>query len=266
MDLKPDHAVEPSSSRLDLSSGQHSPLSSVRLWRCDADFRVVQTLFTPDPDVLVGLTAFDFLPREQAVRWIAPKELAFLRGAPVRRQLACTWYGREGIYDVVCAPDKLASGRVETLTCVSVEITGRGQLMKELFRSIHGPGQNHEEPDWQGFMGGLGQLLKSTLDISDSVANVLVDASTHSINGPGGAVRLTGSEWLLLQQLLSNKHRVVPRELLIQAVWGPGYEGDVRLLHDMVSRLRHAFVEAGCAIDPIETFHRVGYRLITGEG
>lgn len=94
-----------------------------------------------------------------------------------------------------------------------------------------------------------------------AIGSVLVDESIHGLRGPGGDVVLTRLEWLLLCYFLDNKDRVLPREEVLEGVWGPGYRAESSLLHDTVSRLRQRLKAAGVDFDPIQTVHGVGYKL-----
>ena len=50
-------------------------------------------------------------------------------------------------------------------------------------------------------------------------------------------------------------------EGILEAIWGPSYRSEHRLLHDAVSRLRHRFQEIGVEKDPITTLYGAGYRF-----
>ena len=85
--------------------------------------------------------------------------------------------------------------------------------------------------------------------------------SIHALRGPEGEVRLTKTEWLLLESLLRQRGQLLQHEALLTSVWGPGYEDEVSLLHDAVSRLRQRLRAAGACHDFIRTVHGVGYCL-----
>src|SRR5205823_6596197 len=93
------------------------------------------------------------------------------------------------------------------------------------------------------------------------LGEVAIDIHSHGLRGPSRSVRLTRTEWLLLDEMVQGRGRFLTHEELLSQIWGAGYEGQHRLLHDTVSRLRHRLREAGGSADCIETIHGVGYRL-----
>lgn len=61
---------------------------------------------------------------------------------------------------------------------------------------------------------------------------VMVDLTAHRVERAGDEVRLTRTEWQLLEVLVRNPGRLVPQQKLLADVWGPGYEaarGNLRL-------------------------------------
>ena len=71
-------------------------------------------------------------------------------------------------------------------------------------------------------------------------------------------VRLTRSEFDLLEAMLSEPRRVYTRDELLDRVWGEWHASDD--LTVMISRMRRKLADAG-APHVIETVHGVGYRL-----
>jgi two-component system, OmpR family, KDP operon response regulator KdpE len=58
-------------------------------------------------------------------------------------------------------------------------------------------------------------------------------------NGDGdGDVRLTPTEWQLLEILVRNRGRLVTQRQLLQEVWGPAYESESNYLRVYVAQLR----------------------------
>jgi two-component system KDP operon response regulator KdpE len=54
----------------------------------------------------------------------------------------------------------------------------------------------------------------------------------------GGDVRLTPTEWQLLEILVRNRGRLVTQRQLLQEVWGPAYESESNYLRVYVAQLR----------------------------
>jgi two-component system KDP operon response regulator KdpE len=86
-------------------------------------------------------------------------------------------------------------------------------------------------------------------------------AKTASTAG-GGAVRLTPTEWHLLEVLVRNSGRLVGQRQLLQEVWGPQYERETNYLRVYIAQLRRK-LEA----DPSKPRHLLtepgmGYRFV----
>jgi two-component system KDP operon response regulator KdpE len=54
----------------------------------------------------------------------------------------------------------------------------------------------------------------------------------------GGDVRLTPTEWQLLEVLVRNADRLVTQRQLLQEVWGPEYQTEGNYLRVYVAQLR----------------------------
>ena len=71
-------------------------------------------------------------------------------------------------------------------------------------------------------------------------------------------VALTFKEYELLHMLLAAGGNVVPREKIVQAVWGTDFEGESRTLDVHIRTLRQKLGPAG---NHIETVRNVGYKV-----
>jgi len=92
------------------------------------------------------------------------------------------------------------------------------------------------------------------------VGRIRIDPDAHRVTIDGEDVALPLKEFELLHLLLANAGRVLPRETLIDRIWGYDYVGDTKTLDVHVKRLR-AKVEA----DPsrpelITTIRGLGYK------
>ena len=66
-----------------------------------------------------------------------------------------------------------------------------------------------------------------------------VDLAAKRVTRPGqGDVRLTPTEWQLLEILVRNRGRLVTQRQLLQEVWGPGYLNEPGYLRVYVANLR----------------------------
>jgi DNA-binding response OmpR family regulator len=86
-----------------------------------------------------------------------------------------------------------------------------------------------------------------------------IDYPNFSVVCQGTPVKLTRKEFALLEILSRNKGRVVPREKLLDQVWGLAYYGEARTLDVHISGLRKKLGACGGCI---ETVIGIGYRFI----
>jgi DNA-binding response OmpR family regulator len=85
-----------------------------------------------------------------------------------------------------------------------------------------------------------------------------IDYGNYTAICQESAVKLTRKEFALLAILSRNKGRVVPREQLLDQVWGLEYYGEARTLDVHISGLRKKLGVCGNAI---ETVIGIGYRF-----
>ncbi|MGV3758028.1 MAG: response regulator [Actinomycetota bacterium] len=93
-----------------------------------------------------------------------------------------------------------------------------------------------------------------------AVGDVSLDPERHEVVVRGEVVQLPLKEFELLELLLANAGRVLPRDTLIDRVWGTDYVGDTKTLDVHVKRLR-AKVEADPSTPTrIVTIRGLGYK------
>jgi two-component system, OmpR family, response regulator RegX3 len=98
------------------------------------------------------------------------------------------------------------------------------------------------------------------------VGDVRLDPERHEVEIRGEQVKLPLKEFELLEILLANAGRVLPRDTLIDRVWGTDYVGDTKTLDVHVKRLR-AKVEPDPALPTrIVTIRGLGYKYDTPRG
>jgi len=71
-----------------------------------------------------------------------------------------------------------------------------------------------------------------------ATADFTVDLADKRVTRDGGDVRLTPTEWQLLEVLLRNADRLVTQRQLLQEVWGPEYQTEGNYLRVYVAQLR----------------------------
>jgi two-component system, OmpR family, alkaline phosphatase synthesis response regulator PhoP len=85
-----------------------------------------------------------------------------------------------------------------------------------------------------------------------------IDYADFAVACQGHNIKLTRKEFALLAILSRNKGRVVPREQLLDQVWGLEYYGEARTLDVHISGLRKKLGSCGGCI---ETVIGIGYRF-----
>jgi len=92
------------------------------------------------------------------------------------------------------------------------------------------------------------------------VGDVRVDHERHEVTVRDDLVRLPLKEFELLALLLENAGRVLPRETLIDRVWGADYVGDTKTLDVHIKRLRSKVETDPAAPSRIVTIRGLGYK------
>jgi two-component system KDP operon response regulator KdpE len=68
--------------------------------------------------------------------------------------------------------------------------------------------------------------------------NLSIDLARKKVSRDGRDVRLTPTEWHLLEVLVRNRGRLVGRRQLLQEVWGPSYDSETNYLRVYTAQLR----------------------------
>lgn len=89
-----------------------------------------------------------------------------------------------------------------------------------------------------------------------------IDYAGFTVTCGNKEIKLTRKEFALLALLTRNQGRVIPRERLLDHVWGLAYYGEARTLDVHMSGLRRKLGESG---EGIETVIGIGYRFRSKE-
>jgi two-component system, OmpR family, response regulator RegX3 len=92
------------------------------------------------------------------------------------------------------------------------------------------------------------------------VGEVMLDPEEHRVTVSGTELALPLKEFELLHILLANAGRVLPRETLIDRVWGNDYVGDTKTLDVHVKRLRSKIEVDPAMPTRIVTIRGLGYK------
>ncbi len=123
---------------------------------------------------------------------------------------------------------------------------------------------------------GIAELLariKTALRHSDASRAALAPASTFACDGleinfalrrvtvDGHEIKLTPTEYSVLQQLAVNANKVLTHSMLLQNVWGSGYHSEKEYLRVFIGRLRKKLESDPQHPKYIVTIPGVGYHL-----
>jgi two-component system KDP operon response regulator KdpE len=99
-----------------------------------------------------------------------------------------------------------------------------------------------------------------TVQIGDWSVDV-ADATIERVGDKGERLRLTPTEWHLLDVLVRNPGRLVGQRELLQRVWGPTYENETHYLRQYMARLRHKLERDPARPRHLVTEPGMGYRI-----
>jgi len=91
--------------------------------------------------------------------------------------------------------------------------------------------------------------------------DVVLDTVTREARVGGRVVRLTSTEYRLLEELVRQAGRALPHRYLLQRVWGPEYVDEVHYLRVFVRRLRQKLGDDPAHPRYIQTDWHIGYRF-----
>jgi len=93
-----------------------------------------------------------------------------------------------------------------------------------------------------------------------TLKDVVVSLQKREVVACGKVLKLTTKEYELFEFMARNASLPFTREGLIEKVWGYDYLGDIRVIDDLVKRLRKKLKTAGSELS-IETVWGYGYKI-----
>jgi two-component system, OmpR family, KDP operon response regulator KdpE len=94
------------------------------------------------------------------------------------------------------------------------------------------------------------------------VDDLEIDLDAHRILRAGEEVRLTRTEWSLLEELSRHPGKLLTHRWLLERVWGVGYADDVDVLRVFISQLRRKLEPGPERSRIIATDPGIGYRWL----
>ncbi len=97
-----------------------------------------------------------------------------------------------------------------------------------------------------------------------AIGAVIIDMQAKSVSRDNAPVRLTATEWRLLEALAKRSDRVVTSAQLLRDVWGPGHDEQGHYLRIYIRQLRQKLEADPARPAIVLTETGVGYRLLAG--
>ncbi|MDD2954700.1 MAG: response regulator transcription factor [Oscillospiraceae bacterium] len=99
-----------------------------------------------------------------------------------------------------------------------------------------------------------------------SCGGIRIDCARHEVWQDGSRVELTLKEYQLLELLMGNRNRVVPRDEILNRIWGIDFAGETRTLDMHIKSLRGKLGDNADLPRYIKTVRGVGYTFLEGQG
>ena len=91
---------------------------------------------------------------------------------------------------------------------------------------------------------------------------LVIDLVEASVRVDGALVRLTPTEWRIVEHCAKNTGRLIGSTELLQAVWGPGYSRETNYLRVYLSQLRQKLEADAAHPRHFLTEPGLGYRFV----
>lgn len=102
---------------------------------------------------------------------------------------------------------------------------------------------------------------QSVGDIYTFGKNTINFKALQSVNKEGDTIDLTKKETMLLKLLIENKNEVVPREKILQAVWGYNVYPTTRTIDNFILNFRKYFEEDSRTPKYFQSVRGIGYKF-----
>lgn len=109
--------------------------------------------------------------------------------------------------------------------------------------------------------GASGENSASGDDVTLTCGPVAMHVGRHEVSVRGETIFFPLKEFELLEYLMRNKGRVMPRHQLIDRVWGADYVGDTKTLDVHVKRIRAKIEDDPAHPQLLTTIRGLGYRI-----
>ena len=93
------------------------------------------------------------------------------------------------------------------------------------------------------------------------IRGLMMDEDSRIVSVNGEDVQLSSKEFETLLYLAKNPNRVIPKEELFKAVWGPNFVGDAKTVAVHIKKVREKIEIDSSKPQYVETIWGVGYRF-----
>ena len=162
----------------------------------------------------------------------------------------------------------LRKARAKNVTTPVIMLTAKSQIEDRVQGLDIGADDYLTKPfDARELLARIRARVRSTSDIKGSVLtayDIELDASTYKLQKGDKSIKLSKTEFQLLECLMINKGQILPRDTIINKVWGFEESADYNSLEVYISFIRKKlkFVNAEAAV---KTQKGIGYFLDNGE-
>ena len=108
----------------------------------------------------------------------------------------------------------------------------------------------------------LRRAAPSEEEATVTVGDLEIDLADRRVRRRGTDVRLTPTEWHLIEVLAKKQGKLVTQRQLLQAVWGPAYEGNTNYLRVYMAQIRRKLENDTSHPRHFVTEPGMGYRLL----
>ena len=105
------------------------------------------------------------------------------------------------------------------------------------------------------------EVPKASAGLHEDRCKIDLDLAAKRVTTPAGEVRLTPTEWHVVEVLVRNAGRLVTQRQLLQEVWGPQYETETNYLRVYLAQIRAKLEPEPSRPRYFITEPRMGYRF-----
>lgn len=199
-------------------------------------------------------------------------------------QVDCVYDGLMGldyifgeIYDLVLLDimlpkinglDIIKSVRSEGIQTPIILLTAKSQVEDKICGLNIGADDYITKPfDGGELLARIGARLRKQADSLDGrikVFDIVIDPSTYKLEKEEKSVKLSKTEYQLLEYLMLNKNQILPKDSIIYKIWGNDDNTDYNNIEVYISFLRKKLKFVG-ANSTIITKKGIGYSFTNGE-